>query len=116
MKKSILLLLLMLFVSYSSYGQDIIKLDGLQSMCIAGKGPGQDGAINPYLNQDSIAIIENIGENPFSIRVQYKGDIIKTIPIDSGETKKVMLDKGFELYFDSEKATTGKVDFKKRTS
>ena len=114
MKKLLIPFVLLLFTSFTVSGQDIIELDGVQSMCIAGKGPGQDGAINPYLDRDSIAIVENIGENSFSIRVQYKGEIIKTIAIAKGETKEIDLNKGYELYFDSQLATVGKVDFKEK--
>ena len=91
---------------------NILDLDS-QSMCITGKGPGQDGAINPYAGKACIAVVENMGNNRFSIRVQSKGKIVAQIPIKPNETKEVRLPKGTELYFDSDLKTKAKVDFKR---
>jgi hypothetical protein len=75
-------------------------LEPSQSMIMTGKGPGQDGTINPYFGQDCYAIVKNIGKRQFSIRVQQDGKIIEEISIQKGELKKVKLLKGFELYLD----------------
>ncbi|MDO1500082.1 hypothetical protein Q2T40_08050 [Winogradskyella maritima] len=112
MKKALLLLSLMFLGSNISLAQDIIELEPTDSMSIAGKGPGQDAAINPYLGMDSVAIVENIGKNEFSIRLQKKGAILKTISIKKGEKKKVELLKGVEMYFDAEDYAKAKVEFK----
>ncbi len=73
MKKALCILAIFLFSIHLAIAQDIIQLEPSQFMCIAGKGPGQDGAINPYLGSDSIATVENLGENAFSIRIESMG-------------------------------------------
>ena len=85
-------------------------LDPLEIYLIFGKGPVQDGAINPYAkyiksnngnlisSKDYYSIIENLGTSDCSIRIQKDDRIIKTIPIKKNETKKVFLDAGNELY------------------
>lgn len=112
MKKLILLFSLGLLIQQFTTAQTVIKLTNNQSMCIAGKGAGQDGAINPYMKSDSFGIVENIGQNDFSIRIQKAGEIIQQITIKPKETKTVELLKGYEMYFDSESKATAKVDFK----
>ena len=115
MKKLILICCLSLFTQFNIVAQEEIELNPSQSMCITGKGEGQDGAINPFYGQNSFAIVENIGEGEFSIRVQQKGEIIKTIAIKKGETKKVILLIGYELYFDTVVETKARVAFEKMT-
>ncbi|NNJ83225.1 MAG: hypothetical protein HKP11_13625 [Flavobacteriaceae bacterium] len=113
MKKIAFILFFILFCAYNLSAQDIIELNSSQSMCIAGKGPGQDGAINPYMDSDSVAIVENVGDNEFSIRIQTKGELVKTIAIGPGETKEVSLLKGQVLYFDSDLKAKASVAFRK---
>ncbi|MCW5518824.1 hypothetical protein J1N09_03175 [Aureitalea sp. L0-47] len=113
MKKLSILLFVLLLSNYNATAQDIIELDGTQSMCIAGKGPGQDGAINPYLGSNSVAIVENVGKNEFSIRVQTKEELVKTIAIGPRETKEVSLLKGQVLYFDTDLEAIASVAFQK---
>ena len=116
MKKALCILSIFLFFIQQSTAQDIIELEPSQFMCIAGKGPGQDGAINPYLGSDSIATVENLGENGFSIRIQTKGKLLKRIPVGPNETKEVTLLKDQVLYFDSDKKTRVSVSFRKSES
>ena len=85
---------------FKASAQTEFILEPSQSMIMTGKGAGQDATINPYYGEDSFGIIQNIGERPFSIRIQQAGNIIEEIPIDKGETKKVKLLKGYELYLD----------------
>ena len=97
-------------------------LEPLESYLMFGKGPGQDGAINPYAkyiksnkgylisSKDCFSIIENLGTSGFSIRIQKDGRIIKTIPIKKNETKKILLDAGNELYTDA--SFEGRAKFK----
>ena len=104
------------FLSVQAYAQEktILELSPSQSMCITGKGQGQDGAINPYINEkSSIGIVKNLGKNEFSIRIQKKGKIIDEITIQPKEKKEVELLQGYEMYFDSEKKAKAKVTFKK---
>ncbi|GAA4812085.1 hypothetical protein GCM10023330_19170 [Litoribaculum gwangyangense] len=82
---------------------------------MTGKGPGQDGTINPYIGQNCYAIVRNIGDRQFSIRVQQDGKIIEEISILKGELKKVKLIKGYELYLDPnpEGIAKASVDYEK---
>lgn len=104
-----------LFVSINvtSQEREIVTLKANQSMGIAGQNPGQNAAINPFANQDSIVIIENIGTNPFSIRVKDKEGKTTENQIDNNIIKKIKLFKGSILYFDSVKDATAAVTFKK---
>jgi len=80
--------------------QTEFTLEPSQSMIMTGKGPGQDATINPFSDQDCIAIVENIGAREFSIRIQFEGEIMEEIIIKAGETKKVKLLKAYQLYLD----------------
>ena len=104
-----------LLTQYEMHAQNEFELDPNQSMLMTGKGAGQDGAINPYYGQDCYAIVENMGESDFSIRIQQAGKIIETIPIANQEVKKVKLLKGYELYFDTNSTAkvNAKLDFEK---
>ena len=100
---------------YEAVAQTEFVLDPVQNMCMTGKGPGQDGAINPFLGEDCYAIVENTGKQEFSIRVQQNGEIIETNPIAANEEKKVTLMHGYEMYFDTEgkRKVKAKLDFEK---
>ena len=83
-------------------------------MSISGKGAGQDAAINPFLNEGSIAIVKNIGKAEVSIRVQYLGKITKQMRLAPARITRVQLPKGHELYFDGMKQKTSvEVSFRK---
>lgn len=110
------LLVFFMFLTLQIYAQDknILELSPSQSMCITGKGQGQDGAINPYINENSsIGVVKNLGKNEFSIRIQKEGKIIDEVLIQPKEKKEVELLKGYEMYFDSKKRAKAKVTFKK---
>ena len=89
-------------------------LEPSQSMIMTGKGSGQDAIINPFYGEDCYAIVKNIGERQFSIRVQKDGAIIEEITILKDEVKEVALLRGYELYLDpNPKGTTkASVDYK----
>ena len=70
MKALILFLTLTFLVHHETVAQDDFELEPYQTMLMTGKGPGQDGSINPYYGQDCYAIVENIGVGEFSIRIQ----------------------------------------------
>ena len=91
---------------------EVIELNPSQSMIITGKGPGQDGAINPYIDKASIAMVENIGRNPFEVRIQTSGKILEIRKVSPGKTEEFSLQKGVELYLDSELPGRAKVNFK----
>ncbi|WP_046759140.1 hypothetical protein [Kordia jejudonensis] len=112
--KKYIVLFVMLFAlqSYAQKEKTVFELKPSQSMCMTGKGVGQDAAINPYINRNSIAIIENLSENNFTVRVQYKGDVVKTIVMEANKKTMVSLRKGFELYLDSDLEATAKLEFR----
>lgn len=113
MKNVLLLVCITLISLHELSAQSVLELPPYQSMSITGKGPGQDAAINPYAKVKSYAIVENIGKNEFSIRVQKSGEIIEQLPIKAGTIKKVKLLVGYELYLDSELEGKATVDFEK---
>ncbi len=92
---------LILLCQLKSQGQTYFTLEPSQAMLMTGKGPGQDGSINPYAGQICFAIIENTGKYDLSVRIQENGKLIETIPLKSKELIKKKLLKGYELYIDS---------------
>ncbi|MDN3205276.1 hypothetical protein [Algoriphagus sediminis] len=90
-------------------------MDTQQSMVMTGKGSGQDGTINPYTGEDCIAIVKNIGERTFSIRIQRNGEILQTLDCGKGEKKEITLLAGNELYLDPnpEGPSRAKVEYKR---
>jgi hypothetical protein len=117
MKKLILIFCVTILSQYDTFAQTKFELNPSQSMSITGKGIGQDAAKNPFDGQNCFAIVENIGKRQFSIRTQKNGEIIESILINAGETKKVKLLLGYELYFDTNDKGKAKatVDFEKIT-
>lgn len=91
----------------------IIELSNSQSMCITGKGPGQDGAINPFSDTRSISLVKNIGDDPFSVRIQNKNDIVLMEEINAKESAEFVLEKGYVLFLDGGEEGTAKIAFKK---
>ena len=115
MKAFVIIIVLFLSTCTTTYAQTEFDLKASQSMLMTGKGPGQDGAINPYYGQDCYAIVENMGSKEFSVRIQKRGTIIEIIPILKNEVKKIKLLKDQELYLDSntEAKVKARLDFKK---
>ncbi len=111
--KKYIFLFAMLFAlqSYAQKDKTVFELKPSQSMLMTGKGAGQDGAINPYKDGNSIAMIKNLGENEFSIRIQRDGKIIKSRTLAAGKSTKIALSKGTELYFDTEQKAKVKLEF-----
>lgn len=110
------LTILCMGTSFSGYSQTEFALEPRQSMLMTGKGPGQNGTINPFDGEDCYAIVENFGEGTFSVRIQKNGEILQTIYIPKGEKQKILLLKGQELYIDSEErsddyAVRARVDY-----
>lgn len=103
MKKCFLVISMICFACITSYAQDTIKFESNQSMCISGKGAGQDGAINPYLGEDCYAIVKNKSIDKFTIRVE-KGErnIAQSFDIEKNQTKKILLKKDMVLYIDTD--------------
>lgn len=114
MKHLTYIVLLCFTFQFATAQEVIFELNPNQSMVMTGKGPGQDGAINPYINEDCIAYVKNIGTNALSVRIQTKGKIIKEITVKPKEEKNITLLKGYELYFDTDLAAKVVLDFKQK--
>jgi hypothetical protein len=69
--QSLIVLGVLLFNTHA-YAQEEnnFKLDPSTSMLMTGKGPGQDGSINPFAGQDCVAVVANLANTPFSVRIQ----------------------------------------------
>jgi len=99
MKK--LLLLSALFIFACGYEQTFEITDG-QSMCMIGKGKGQDATINPYANKDySYALIENIGSVDFQVRIESIEKDLKQFLINPNDKRVVKLYRNTILYIDA---------------
>ncbi|MDC1372507.1 hypothetical protein N8298_07015, partial [Flavobacteriaceae bacterium] len=95
------LLLLLLFIPIVSFSQTFELTNG-QSMCMIGKGVGQDATINPYANEEfSYALIENIGTFKFNIRVESIDEERREFIIKPKDIVVVKLYRNNILYFDS---------------
>lgn len=94
-------ILLLLFIPLISLGQTFEITDG-QSMCMVGKGRGQDATINPYAEEDySYALIENIGSVKFEIRIESMNEDLRQFLIEPDNLVVVKLYKNNILYFDA---------------
>lgn len=104
------------FFTISLYAQEskpqVIELRANESMCITGKGRGQDAAINPYRKVESIAQVANLGSETFEIRLQKGGEILEIIPLEKDGVKEVTLAAGVELYFDSPRGGKANILFR----
>ena len=95
------LLILLLFIPLLSFSQTFELTNG-QSMCMIGKGMGQDATINPYANEEfSYALIENIGTVEFNIRVESIDKEIREFIIKPYDKVVVKLYRAEILYLDS---------------
>ncbi len=103
--------ILILISGLPAMAQNTFELEPSQSMLMTGKGPGQDAVKNPFTNQDCLAIVENIGEKPFSVRLQSMGKIVEIIEIKPHTSRKIEFLKGYELYLDTDYVTKAKVEF-----
>ena len=99
MKK--VLLISLLFIVAHSHGQTFEITDG-QSMCMIGKGQGQDATINPYADKDySYALIENIGSVDFGIRIELNEEDLKQFLVKSNDRVVIKLYRNSVLYIDA---------------
>jgi hypothetical protein len=110
MRFMMITILLLFSLNIAAQNESEFELRANQSMLMTGKGPGQDGAINPYFGQKSIAVVANTGENKVEVRVQRDGEILSITPVEKGETKHIDLGPEDELYLDTEEKT--KVDLR----
>ena len=105
MKKLVVILLIIPIVSI---GQTFEITNG-QTMCMIGKGKGQDATINPYADEDySYALIENIGLAEFQIRVESTTKDFKQFLLKPSNKTVIKLYRNNILYLDA--LTLEKVD------
>jgi len=102
MRKLLLITILLVCFQSKIYAQTVFEIDGSQRMLMTGKGPGQDATINPFQGEDCYAVIENFGEELFSVRIQEKEKIIEIIKVEPKNVKKIKLLSNQELYLDGE--------------
>lgn len=104
------------------------ELKPSESYLMYGKGPGQDGAINPFNNyvkassgrmissKDCFVTIKNTGISNFTLRIQKSNinSVVELIPIQINEIRTIELYAGYELYTDanSEEMASFEVLFK----
>lgn len=100
------LVLLSVTITIHAQKENNFKLDPSTSMLMTGKGPGQDGSINPFAGQDCVAVVANLANTPFSVRIQQKGIVLRTISVEKKETKRISLGAQEELYIDTPNKTT----------
>ena len=98
--------LLLLTIPASAQKENKFKLNPSTNMLMTGKGPGQDGSINPFAGQDCVAVVENLAKAPFSVRIQQNGVVLRTIAVEKKETKRISLGAQEELYIDTPNKTT----------
>ena len=95
------LILLLFFVPLLTFGQSFEFTKG-QSMCMIGKGPGQDATINPYADEEySYTLIENIGTVEFQIRVHPLEKEVKQFLIKPKDQVVIKLYRNTVLYLDA---------------
>lgn len=94
------LLLCLLLLPLASLAQTEFEIQPSQGMLMTGKGPGQDGTINPYAGEDCCAIIENLGTSELSVRIQKQGEVITNLRLKAGNHFTLKLLKDQELYLD----------------
>jgi len=95
------ILLVLLFVPLISFGQSFELING-QSMCMIGKGKGQDATINPYADEDySYSLIENIGSVEFQIRIESIEKDLKQFLIKPNDKVVIKLYRNNILYLDA---------------
>ena len=113
MKKILFIMLLTAGTVCTSQTKTEFSFEPDQSMCITGKGAGQDGAINPYYGSDSVAIVENKGETNFFVRIKDPKGVSTSSEISAGTTKKIVLLKGAVLFIDTDDKALANITFEK---
>ena len=105
-------MLLFLLIPLATFGQTFELTNG-QSMCMLGKGTGQDATINPYADKEfSYALVENIGSIEFQIRIESTHNELKQFPIQANGLVVIKLKKDDILYFDALTNEKAKVTIK----
>lgn len=99
MKKLLLHSALLIFAF--GFAQTFEITDG-QSMCMIGKGKGQDATINPYADKEySYALIENIGLVEFKVRVESTENKIREFIVKPSDKVVVQIYRAEILYLGS---------------
>jgi len=119
MKKLLLHSALLIFAF--GFAQTFEITDG-QSMCMIGKGKGQDATINPYANQTFV--LGEYNDKNYSVQLNNKSNfivIVKVIDKNSGAITQsfglgakgktnIYIDKNETVYLENENKTDAKID------
>ena len=107
---SFFVLTLFFFISQGGMAQTFILPAG-QSMCMIGKGIGQDATLRPKTDSVAVARIKNKGKHSFTVRVEKNGQIIKQIAL--GKHQKLLWAHrlGDQIFLDSPKKRKAKAEF-----
>lgn len=97
-------------VTHQGMSQTFILPAG-QSMCMIGKGAGQDATLRPKTDSVAIARINNRGKHPFTVRIEKNGQIIKQIAL--GKHQKLLWAHrlGDQIFLDGPKKRKAKAEF-----
>lgn len=101
---------LLLLVIACSSPKTIITFDSEQSMCIHGKGLGQDAALGPAIASPREARVKNLGNTKVSLRIQNKMTIVNTVSLEAHSKTRIHLKSKEVLYLDT--SGKGRVTFR----
>ena len=90
----------LLLLPLTGIAQTEFEIEPSKGMLMTGKGPGQDGTINPYTGEDCYVIIENLGTSELSVRIQKKGEVVTSFTLLGGNSFTFKFLKDQELYLD----------------
>ena len=107
---SFFVLLLLFFGSHQGMAQTFTLTAG-QSMCMIGKGAGQDATLRPKTDSVAVARIKNKGKHSFTVRIEKNGQIIKQITL--GKHQKLLWAHrlGDQIFLDGPKKRKAKAEF-----
>ena len=107
---SFIFLTLFFFISQGGMAQTFTLRAG-QSMCMIGKGAGQDATLRPKTDSLAVARIKNSGTQPFTVRVKKNGQLIKQTVF--GRYQKLLCAHrlGDQIFLDGPKKRKAKAEF-----
>ncbi len=81
-------------------------------MLMSGKGPGQDGAINPYYGEKCVAIVKNLGASTIEVRIQNQNGIVSITQVKPKHKQRFSLEQDDQIYFDTTASSKVKLSFR----
>ena len=91
----------LLLVIACSSPKTIIAFDSDQSMCIHGKGIGQDAVLGPATASPREARVKNLGNTKVSLRIQNKMTIVNTVSLEAHSKTRIHLKSEEILFLDT---------------